>query len=111
MKVKIFLVLTFSILLMIVIGLGSCHVHIDTDTDRDRDRGNVVITNNSNKSFKGKVWTDSYEIFNGTIRAWHTKSFCVSDGCTVYTDFESDNGGKSNPSGRVSRHRTLVLDL
>jgi len=105
MKGKIFLVVTFSILLMIVIGLGSCHVDVDADD------GTVLITNNSNRSFKGKVWTDSHELFDGTIRAWHTKSFHVSDECTVYTSFESDDGGKSSPSGRVSRHRTLVLDL
>jgi len=105
MKRKIILVVTFSILLMSVMGLGSCRIDIDTSG------GTVVITNNSNKSFSGRVWTDSYELFNGTIRAWKTKMFHVSEECTVYTYFESDNGGKSNPSGRVSKHRTLVLDL
>jgi len=103
MKRKILLVVTFSIVLVTVTGLSGC--------DIDKCGGTVLVTNNSNKSFKGKVWTDSHELFDGTIRAWNTKTFHVSEECTVYTYFESDNGGKSNPSGYVSRYRTLVLDL
>ena len=88
---------------LIVLFMTSCAI--------DLDEGTVIITNNSNKDFNGKVWTDIEELFNGRIRAWNTKSFRVSDGSTVYTDFETTNGSKSNPSGRVSRNRTLILDL
>ena len=77
----------------------------------DLDGGSVIITNNSNKTFNGRVWTDSGELYNGRIRAWNSKSFRVFEEGTVYTDFESSNGGKSNPSGYVSRGRTLILDL
>ena len=55
--------------------------------------------------------TDSKELFNGKIRAWNARSFHVSEDCTVYTDFESASGNKSNPSGSVSGSRTLILDL
>jgi len=73
--------------------------------------GTVIITNNSNKEYTGRVWTDSKVLFNGRIRAWNIKSFYVSEDCNVYTDFESGNGGKSNPSGHVSGSGTLILDL
>jgi hypothetical protein len=77
----------------------------------DMEGGTVIVTNNSNRDFYGRVWTDSKELYNGKIRAWNSKSFRVSEEGTVYTDFESGNGGKSNPSGYVSRNRTLILDL
>jgi arginine decarboxylase-like protein len=73
--------------------------------------GTVIITNNTNRDFTGRVWTDTKELYNGRIHAWGTKLFHVSEEGTVYTDFESSNGGKSNPSGYVSRNRTLILDL
>ena len=73
--------------------------------------GTVIINNNSKKEFTGRVWTDSKELFNGKIRAWNARSFHVSEDCTVYTDFESASGNKSNPSGSVSGSRTLILDL
>ena len=77
----------------------------------DLDEGLVIITNNSNRDFNGRVWTASKELYSGKIRAWNSKSFRVFDEGTVYTDFESSNGGKSNPSGYVSRGNTLILDL
>jgi hypothetical protein len=73
--------------------------------------GTVIITNNTNKEYFGRVWTDSKELYNGRIRAWNVKTFFVSKDDSVYTDFESDDGGKSSPSGHVSRGRTLILDL
>ena len=85
-----------------------CAVNVPENTF---DGGTVIVTNNSNKNFKGTVWTASKELFNGTIRAWNTKTFRVPEESYVYTDFESDNGGKSSPSGYVSRYRTLILDL
>jgi len=93
---------------LLVLLITGCVVHV---SDSAYDGGTVVVTNNSNKSFKGMVWTDSKELFNGTIRAWKTKSFRISDDCTVYTNFESDNGGVSSPSGYVSKGRVLILDL
>ena len=73
--------------------------------------GTVIITNYSNKEYIGRVWTDSKELFSGRIRAWNARSFYVSEDVTVYTDFESGSGNKSNPSGSVSGSRTLILDL
>jgi len=73
--------------------------------------GTVIIVNNTNRDFVGRVWTDTKELYNGRIHAWGTKLFHVSEEGTVYTDFESSNGGKSNPSGYISRNRTLILDL
>ena len=73
--------------------------------------GTVIITNNTNKEYVGRVWTDSKELYNGRIRAWNAKTFFVSKDDSVYTDFKSDDGGKSSPSGHVSRGRTLILDL
>jgi len=73
--------------------------------------GTVIITNNTNKEYVGRVWTDSKELYNGRIRAWNAKTFFVSKDDSVYTDFESAGGGKSSPSGHVSRGRTLILDL
>jgi hypothetical protein len=75
------------------------------------DGGNVIITNNSNKEFYGRIWTDNVELYNGRIRAWNSKYFSVSEEGKVYTDFESSNGDKSNPSGYVLKNRTLILDL
>jgi hypothetical protein len=75
------------------------------------ENGYVIITNNSNKEFTGRVWTDSKELYNGKIRAWNSKSFHVSEEGTVYTDFESGNGSKSTPSGYISRNQMLILDL
>ena len=73
--------------------------------------GTVIITNNTNKEYVGRVWTDSEELYNGRISAWNAKTFFVSKDDSVYTDFESNDGGKSSPSGYVSRGRTLILDL
>ena len=76
-----------------------------------RGGGTVIITNNTNKEYSGRVWTDSEELYNGRIRAWNSKTFFVSKDDSVYTDFESNGGGKSSPSGYVSRGGTLILDL
>ena len=73
--------------------------------------GTVIITNNTNKEYVGRVWTDSKELYNGRIRAWNAKTFFVSKDDSVYTDFESNDGGKSSPSGYVSRGRTLIIEL
>jgi len=73
--------------------------------------GNVIITNNSNKEYVGRVWTDSNELFNGRIRAWNSKVFYVNENKMVYTDFESVDDNKSSQSGFVSRGRSLILDL
>ena len=73
--------------------------------------GTVIITNNTNKEYSGRIWTDSEELYNGRIRAWNAKTFYVSKDYSVYTDFESNDGGKSSPSGYVSRGGTLILDL
>ena len=73
--------------------------------------GTVIITNNTNKEYTGRVWTDSEELYNGRIRAWNAKTFFVSKDDSVYTDFESNDGNKSSPSGHVSRGRTLILEL
>ena len=88
---------------LIVLFMTSCTL--------DLDEGTVIITNNPNRNFHGRVWTDAEDLFNGRIRAWNTKSFRVFDGSIVYTDFETTDGIKSNPSGRVSRNRTLILNL
>ena len=77
----------------------------------DWEGGTIIITNNTKRDFVGRVWTDTKELYNGRIHAWHSKLFHVYEEGTVYTDFESGNGGKSNPSGYVSRNRTLILDL
>ena len=77
----------------------------------DGEGGTVIITNNTNRDFVGRIWTDTNELYNGRIHAWNSKLFHVSEEGTVYTDFESSNGGKSNPSGYISRNRTLILDL
>ena len=77
----------------------------------DWEGGTVIITNNTNRDFNGRVWTDTKEFYNGRIHAWDSKIFLISEEGTVYTDFESSNGGKSNPSGYISRNRTLILDL
>jgi hypothetical protein len=98
---------TFLVILLVWFVIG-CVVNVP---ESESEGGTVIVTNNSNKSFKGAVWTDSKELFNGTIRAWNAKTFRVSEECRVYTDFESDNGGKSSPSGYVSRYKTLILDL
>ena len=89
--------------ILIAIFMASCTT--------DWADGIVIITNNTNRDFVGRVWTDTKELYNGRIHAWGTKLFHVSEEGTVYTDFESSNGGKSNPSGYISRNRTLVLDL
>jgi hypothetical protein len=75
------------------------------------DGGTVIITNNTNKEYAGRVWTDSEELYNGRIRAWNAKTFLVSKDDSVYTDFESNDGDKSSPSGYVSRGRTLIIEL
>ena len=89
------------------------------DDDDDCDRGTkkstasgiVVVINNSNRSLKGSVWTDSKEIFYGTIGAWGKKTFCVPQGCKVYTEFECDKGCISKPSGNVPEDEVLFLEL
>ena len=73
--------------------------------------GTVIITNNTNKEYVGRVWTDSQELYNGKISAWNAKTFFVSKDNSVYTDFESSDGSKSSPSGYVSRARMLILEL
>jgi len=73
--------------------------------------GTVIITNNTNKDYVGRVWTDSQELYNGRISAWNAKTFFVSKDNSVYTDFESSDGNKSSPSGYVSRARTLIIEL
>ena len=75
------------------------------------DEGTVIITNNSKKDFYGRAWTDTEELYKGSIHAWNSKFFNVPFGVLVYTDFESSDGDKSNPSGRVTKNRTLILDL
>jgi len=100
----------FLVVLAVLFALlvSGCSVNVP---ESYLDGGTVIITNQSNKSFNGTVWTDSQELFNGTIHAWNSKSFRVSEDGNVYTDFESGNGGTSSPSGYVSRGRTLILDL
>ena len=89
--------------ILIAIFITACAV--------DWEDGTVIITNNTNRDFIGRVWTDSKELYNGRIHAWNSKLVHVSEEGTVYTDFESSNGGKSNPSGYISKNRTLILDL
>ena len=99
-----------STILMVLLAwfVTSCVVDVPESVF---DGGTVIITNNSNRSFNGTVWTDSTELFNGTIRAWNSKTFRLFENGRVYTEFESSNGGKSRPSGYVSRGRLLILDL
>jgi len=94
-------------MVLLALLISSCVVNVP---DSAYYGGTVIVKNNSNKSFRGTVRTDSRELFNGTIRAWNSKTFRIDEG-TVYTDFESDNGGVSNPSGYVSKGRVLILDL
>ena len=101
MKSNWYLLIVLAIL--IVLFATACRL--------DLDGGTVIITNSSNKDFNGRVWTDTKELYNGRVHAWNSKSFHVFEEGTVYTDFESSNGGNSNPSGYVSRGRTLILDL
>jgi len=91
---------------LIIILMVACNVENDSWKG-----GTVIVTNNTNRDFVGRVWTDEKELFNGRIRAWNTRTFFVSDGITVYTDFECSNGNKSNPYGSVANYRTLILDL
>ena len=88
-------------MVLIIVCMASCSL----------DGGTIIITNNSNREYYGRVWTDSKEIYHGRIRAWNSKSFYVSGEANVHTDFETGNGGKSNPSGYISGGRTLILDL
>ena len=104
MKRKHSFVMKVCVLLLVAFCLVNC-------SSSSLTGGTVIITNNSSESFSGKIWTDSKELFNGTIRSWNSKSFYISDDCNVYTDFESDNGEKYNPSGHVSGGRSLILDL
>jgi hypothetical protein len=90
-----------SFLAILLLMAGCCNL----------EGGTVIITNNSNREYTGRVWTDTHELFNGTIRSWRTKTFFVSENINVYTDFESSNGNSSNPSGYVSRGVSLILDL
>jgi len=82
-----------------------------TSSCSNLEGGTVIITNNTNKEYVGRVWTDSEELYNGRISAWNAKTFFVSKDNNVYTDFESGDGVKSSPSGYVSRARTLILGL
>ena len=100
--------ISFSIFAAATLMLASCTLVI---SDRDFEGGTVVIANNSDEIFVGRVWTDSKELYNGKIRAWSSKTFKVSVEKTVYAEFESANGITSNPSGYVSGGRTLILDL
>jgi len=91
---------------LIVLLIAACNIE-----DGNWKIGTVIVTNKSNRDFVGMVWTEEKELFNGRIRAWNTRTFFVSNGLVVHTEFESTNGGKSSPSGRVSNYRTLILDL
>jgi len=97
----------FSTVLLALL-ISGCVVHV---SDSAFDKGTVIVKNESNKSFKGTVRTDSKVLFSGTISAWDSKVFRISDEGTVYTDFESDNGGVSKPSGYVSSRTILILEL
>jgi len=96
---------------MVLLALLATGCVVNVSDDDAFDGGTVVVKNDSNKSFKGTVRTNSKVLFNGTIHAKDSKVFRISDKGTVYTEFESDNGGVSNPSGYVSNGRLLILDL
>jgi hypothetical protein len=93
------IILVFLVTLLLMVGCSNL------------EGGSVIITNNSNREYTGRIWTDSQELFNGTIRSWRTRTFFVSENINVYTDFESSNGNRSSPSGYVSRGVSLILDL
>ncbi len=93
---------------LFALSVNGCSVNVP---ESYYNGGTVIITNHSSKSFSGTVWTDSQELFNGTIRAWNSKTFHVPEESSVYTHFKSGNGNTSSPSGYVSSGRTLVLDL
>jgi len=100
----------YLVVLAVLFALLACGCSVNVP-ESYLDGGTVIISNQSNKRFNGTVRTDSQQLFKGTIRAWNSKSFRVSEDSNVYTHFESGNGGTSSPSGYVSRGRTLVLDL
>ena len=117
----------FSLAALLALAVSSCNINIpedecDDDFDyyshehnhkhnHEHDYGIVVVINNSNRSLRGSVWTDSKELFCGTIGAWERKTFCVPKKCKVYTDFECEKGCKSNPSGNASEDEVLFLEL
>jgi hypothetical protein len=105
-KKRLFLIISA---IFVVLSMTGCKIVV-SDDDYD-DGGTIIIENNSSKCFEGSVWTDSRDLFDGTIHAWQSKSFHVHKNCTVYADFVSDDGYRSKSSGHVKKGRTLVLEL
>jgi hypothetical protein len=105
-KRRLFLAVSAIFIALLMTG---CKIVVSDDVYDDR--GTVIIENNTNKRFEGAVWTDTKDLFDGTIRAGQSKTFHVYRNCTVYTDFETSDGHRSNPSGYVKKGRTLVLEL
>ena len=93
---------------LLALFASSCTINFP---EGEFDGGTVVITNNSNRNFKGTVWTDSGKIFSGTIRAGDSKVFCVPEEGKVYPRFECSNGCTSSPSGYASEDSVLILEL
>ena len=110
MKRKIFGFAAFIIVLMSVLAFSSCHIEYHGDNSKDECR--VIVRNNSSRDYCGTVWTEKKELFDGTIRAWSSKTFYVSDDCTVYTYFKSTCGSyNAYPKGKANSHKTLILEL